>query len=86
MVLVQMQTSRSQHTTSRTRSLQNTRVDTHFLQLFITNLHFFNNQHNYNFDHIWNTIEIGIQVGRQFRARILAKRGSNVIYNTIPKC
>ncbi len=42
-------------------------------------------QHDYNYDHIWNYNEIGIQVGKQSRAKILAKKGYNAIYNNIPK-
>ncbi len=30
-------------------------------------------QHNYNSDHIWNSNEIGIQVGKQFRTKVLAR-------------
>jgi hypothetical protein len=44
------------------------------------------NQHNYNYDHIWNYDETTIQVGKQSKTRILARKGSNAIYNTIPKC
>jgi hypothetical protein len=43
------------------------------------------NKHNYVVDHIWNFDEIGIQVGRQLGARVLAKRSSQQVYNIIPK-
>ncbi len=42
-------------------------------------------QHNYNFDNIWNSNEIGIQVGKQFRAKVLAKKRYNVVYNNYLK-
>jgi hypothetical protein len=35
--------------------------------------------------HIWNFNEIGMQARRQLGARVLAKRGSHQVYNTIPK-
>ncbi len=34
---------------------------------------------------MWNINEIDIQFGRQSNAKVLVRRGSNVIYNTIPK-
>jgi hypothetical protein len=49
------------------------------------NLQSLYNQHKYNFNHIWNCDETWIQVGKQFGTRVLARRGSNVIYITIPK-
>jgi heme/copper-type cytochrome/quinol oxidase subunit 2 len=36
-------------------------------------------------DHIWNLNEIGLQTGRQVRIKVLAKRGAQIVYNTIPK-
>jgi len=42
-------------------------------------------QHYYSPNHIWNFDEIEIQVGRQSRARVLTKKGSHQVYNTIPK-
>ncbi len=72
--LVQMQTSKNQHTTGkRIRTVQRIRANTLFLQL------------KYSFDHIWNCDETWIQAGRQSRVRVLAKRGSNVVYSTTPK-
>lgn len=53
--------------------------------LFYTNLQSLYSQHNYSSNHIWNSHEIGIQVGRQFRARVLVKKGANAIYSIIPK-
>jgi hypothetical protein len=35
--------------------------------------------------HVWNSNETLIQVGKQSRANVLVKRGSNVVYSTIPK-
>jgi hypothetical protein len=43
------------------------------------------NKHKYHVNHIWNSDESGIQVGRQARAKILAKHGSQQVYITIPK-
>jgi len=42
-------------------------------------------QNNYSAKHVWNLNKTSIQVGRQLRAWVLAKRGSNQIYNIIPK-
>ncbi len=42
-------------------------------------------QHNYNLDHIWNSSETRIHASTQSRARVLAKKGSNTVYSTIPK-
>ncbi len=42
-------------------------------------------QHNYNFDNIWNSNEIGIQVGKEFRAKVLARKRYNVVYNNYLK-
>ncbi len=42
-------------------------------------------QHNYYFNHIWNSNETRIQVGKQFGTRDLARRGSNVVYYIISK-
>jgi IS4 transposase len=52
---------------------------------FYTNLQSLYNKHKYNFDHIWNYDETRIQVGRQSRARVLARKRSNAVYSTIPK-
>jgi hypothetical protein len=43
------------------------------------------NQRNYVVDHLWNLDEINIQVGKQIRGWVLARRESNVINSTIPK-
>jgi hypothetical protein len=53
--------------------------------LFYTNLQSFYNQHKYSSNHVWNYDETWIQVGRQFGAKVLARKRSNAIYNTIPK-
>jgi hypothetical protein len=42
-------------------------------------------QHQYSPDHTWNFNEIGIQARRQLGAKVLTKRGSYQLYNTIPK-
>ncbi len=42
-------------------------------------------QHNYRLDQIWNLNEIGIQASKQTRIRVMAKRGSHIVYKTIPK-
>lgn len=34
---------------------------------------------------MWNLNEIDIQFGKQSNAKVLVKKGSNAIYNTIPK-
>ncbi len=52
---------------------------------FYENLQSLYNKHNYLPDHIWNCDETGIHDGRQFNAQMLAKRGSQQVYNTIPK-
>ncbi len=52
---------------------------------FYNNLQNIYQQHNYKPNHIWNLDEIGIQVGKQVRARVLAIRGSHIIYNIIPQ-
>jgi hypothetical protein len=52
---------------------------------FYENFQSLYNKHNYLPNHIWNCDKIGIQIGRQFGARVLAKRGSQRFYNTIPK-
>ncbi len=49
------------------------------------NLQSLYNQHKYSFDHIWNCDETRIQACKQFGIRVLARRGFNAIYNTIPK-
>jgi hypothetical protein len=41
--------------------------------------------HNYGLDHIWNFNETSIQVGKRVIISILAKQGSQQMYNTIPK-
>ncbi len=38
-------------------------------------------QHNYNSDHIWNFNEIRIQVDKQYKAKVLARKGYNVVNN-----
>jgi hypothetical protein len=40
-------------------------------------------KHNYNTNRIWNSD--GIQTRRQNGAKVLAKQGSQQVYNTIPK-
>lgn len=52
---------------------------------FYQNLQNLYAHHNYLPDHIWNSNEIGIQVGKQFGVRILARGGSHEVYNTIPR-
>jgi hypothetical protein len=52
---------------------------------FYTNLVSLYNQHQYPFDHIWNNDEIGVHESKQVGAWVLSKRGSNEVYNTIPK-
>jgi hypothetical protein len=42
------------------------------------------NQHNHVVDHLWNLDEINIQVGKQIRARVLARRESNVLIAPSP--
>jgi hypothetical protein len=54
-------------------------------QTFYNNLQLLYNKHNYDVNHIWNSDEIGIQAGKQARAKILAKHGSQQVYITIPK-
>jgi hypothetical protein len=43
------------------------------------------NQHSYALNHVWNSDEIGIQVPKDIGVKVLLKRRSNVVYNTIPK-
>ncbi len=52
---------------------------------FYNNLQTLFSQNNYKLDHIWNSDETCIQVAQQVGARILAERGSHIIYNTILK-
>ncbi len=54
-------------------------------QSFYHNLQSFYNKHNYVVDYIWNFDETCIQIRRQSKARVPAKRGSHQVYNTIPK-
>jgi len=61
------------------------RLTTQSYFFFYQNLQSFYNEHNYVIDHIWNFDEIGIQARKQSRAKVLAKRGSHQVYNTIPK-
>jgi hypothetical protein len=42
-------------------------------------------QHNYITNHVWNSNEINIQIGIYARTRVLAWRGPNATYSTIPK-
>jgi hypothetical protein len=56
------------------------------MQLFLHNLQSLYNQHNYNFDHIWNYDEIGIQVGRQSGTKVLARRGFNAFTSSSQNC
>jgi hypothetical protein len=43
------------------------------------------NLHNYIINHIWNYYEINFQTRWQSRVQMLAKIGSQQVYNTIPK-
>jgi hypothetical protein len=49
------------------------------------NLQSLYNKHNYFPNHKWNCHETGIQAGRQYGAQVFAKRGSQQVYNIIPK-
>jgi len=42
-------------------------------------------QYNYGPYHIWNSDETGIQVGKQARTMVMARRMSHIVYNIIPK-
>jgi hypothetical protein len=52
---------------------------------FHTNMQSLYNQHNYITNHVWNLDKTRIQINKQFGTRVLTRRGSNVVYNTIPK-
>jgi hypothetical protein len=52
---------------------------------FYSNLENMYTHHKYALDHIWNSNETIIQVGCQSSARVLARRGSWNVYNTILK-
>ncbi len=54
-------------------------------QTFYNNLQLLYNKHNYHVDHIWNNDETRIQVGKQAKAKVLTKHGSQQVYKTIPK-
>ncbi len=43
------------------------------------------NKHNYFPNHIWNCDETRIQASRQSNIGVLAKKGSQQVYNIIPK-
>ncbi len=42
-------------------------------------------KHKCKYNYIWNINEKWIQIGQQSQARVLARRGSHQIYNTIPR-
>ncbi len=52
---------------------------------FYNNLQTLYDQHKYSPNHIWNLDQTCVQVGRQLGIRVLAKRGTNTIYNIIHK-
>jgi hypothetical protein len=52
---------------------------------FYNNLQTLFSQNNYKPDHTWNLNETCIQVVQQVGAKVLTKRGSHIIYNTILK-
>jgi hypothetical protein len=52
---------------------------------FYENLQSLYNKHNYLPNHIWNCVETNIKASRQSGALMLVKKGSQQIYNTIPK-
>jgi hypothetical protein len=51
----------------------------------IENLQSFYNQNNNSPNHIWNSNETRIQVGRQLGAHVLAKCNSHQMYSTISR-
>jgi len=53
-------------------------------QIFYNNFQLLYIKNYYLIDHIWNSGEIGIQVGKQVE-EMLAKCDSQLVYNTVPK-
>ncbi len=60
-------------------------LTTNTCKSFYINLQSLYNQHSYVLNYVWNLDEIKIQTRRQIRARVMAKRRSVDVYNTIPK-
>jgi len=53
--------------------------------LFYQNVTSLYTQHQYKLDHIWNYDETRIQARKQLGARVIAKKGSHQVHNTILK-
>ncbi len=54
-------------------------------KIIYQNLQSLYNKHNYAPNHILNSNEMDIQTRKQLTTRVLAKRSSEQVYNTIPK-
>ncbi len=71
-----------------TKGLQDSRAlrkTTNSYTTFYNNLQTLFSQNNYKPNHIWNSNETCIQVVQQVGVKVIAKRGSHIIYNTIFK-
>jgi hypothetical protein len=60
-------------------------LTTNTCKSFYTSLQALYNQHNYVLDYVWNIDETRTQAIREVRTRVLTKRRSIDVYNTIPK-
>jgi len=59
-------------------------LTTNTCKYFYINLQALYNQHNYVLNYVWDLDETIIQASRQVRAKVLAKKRSIDVYNTIP--